>query len=317
MNARIYTVLVVGAVFFAARWYILTHREEMEEFRRFAAAERQCEAICDALARGDVSRDELCEHPVPEIATFQERYWRIKNQDGHWYASHGWKFYPEVECAASHLRLRLMDLLFECRGSKAELVSPEGGLAATFVSSAFAEEVEPQACWRSTAGRLHTFDGVSPDGALISGTGERFSLAGVDLPEPGSPEQGLDCRDSAVAYLRTRIATRSLLVYSPPEAARDAAFRLPVFIEVDGVLLNQEMLRLGFGRYGGAGKPCEELLSDSESTARRLQAGLWSTGCFPKESSGGDVTEAGEPGEQEPPEEDAPHPPTAQPLPRL
>lgn len=125
----------------------------------------------------------------------------------------------------------------------------------------------------------------APDGRPFDG--EHIRLLGLDAPEIAHPPTPADCYGPESAdYVTGRIEGRIVQVEFDPThcnagntaPCRDDYDRLLAYIKIEGTVLNEDLLRLGYGRvFRGArfrhrdsGK-----YSDLEAAARSARVGMW------------------------------------------
>ena len=61
--------------------------------------------------------------PIIKIESMKDRYNWLLEKDGEWYESHGWSYFPEVDCEdPSRPVFGLMDYRLACQGSGVEIV---------------------------------------------------------------------------------------------------------------------------------------------------------------------------------------------------
>lgn len=106
---------------------------------------------------------------------------------------------------------------------------------------------------------------------------ETVRLLGIDTPETVHPDKPVECYGpEASAYAHARLDGRAVRLETDREE-RDVYGRLLAYVYVDGVRVNDEMLRLGNASLlviPPNGSHARSLLS-AELTARAERRGLW------------------------------------------
>ena len=82
------------------------------------AWDRQVRNVCRALEKKHVTLDEVCHIPLPDIPKLKNHYAAIREKDGNWYQSHGWNYYPQVNCEDGRVRLNFMGKEYFCEDNK-------------------------------------------------------------------------------------------------------------------------------------------------------------------------------------------------------
>ena len=102
-------------------------------------------------------------------------------------------------------------------------------------------------------------------------------LLGVDTPETRHPDNPVECfGPEASAYTETRLLGRRVTLERDAEL-RDIYGRMLAYVSVDGVRLNDELVRLGYARFlviAPNGEHARALLA-AELEARLARRGLW------------------------------------------
>ncbi|MCC6953216.1 MAG: hypothetical protein IT290_03780 [Deltaproteobacteria bacterium] len=99
--------------------------QKLSEISVENAARRQINYICMAIKERMTTADDVCSHPLPEIDALQFHFQRIRESDGEWFRSHGWKYYPTVRCGSGQPIYDFMDRSFVCDGTEStEVPSP-------------------------------------------------------------------------------------------------------------------------------------------------------------------------------------------------
>jgi micrococcal nuclease len=125
----------------------------------------------------------------------------------------------------------------------------------------------------------------TPDGRPFDG--EHIRLLGLDAPEIAHPPTPADCYGPESAdYVTGRIEGRIVQVeFDPthcnagnPSACRDDYDRILAYIKIEGTVLNEDLLRLGYGRvFRGARFQHRDSskYSSLEAAARSARVGMW------------------------------------------
>ena len=119
---------------------------------------------------------------------------------------------------------------------------------------------------------VHVYDGDS----FELNNGEVVRLIGIDAPELSDPGG-----EAAREYLIQLIRGKQVLLYAGPEE-KDNYGRLLRYVYVEGMCINEEMIRNGYAvmRYLSPGDPKLVWYTALEIEAESARAGLWGTGIF-------------------------------------
>ena len=120
-------------------------------------------------------------------------------------------------------------------------------------------------------------DGDTVVVALADGRTETVRLLGVDTPETVDPEEPVGCfGPEASAYTHTRLEGRRVRLETDSQR-RDRYGRLLAYVHVDGVRVNDELLRLGYATLLviPPNHAHARALLTAELDARAADRGLW------------------------------------------
>ncbi len=118
---------------------------------------------------------------------------------------------------------------------------------------------------------------VDGDTLLLSG-GDRLRLLGVDTPETVAPGRPVEPLGPEASAFTERMVEGKRVTLGYDKERKDRYGRLLVYVYVEGVLLNEELIRAGFSRaqfqypYSGVMKA---RFSRAEDEARETGRGLW------------------------------------------
>ena len=121
-------------------------------------------------------------------------------------------------------------------------------------------------------------DGDTVVVALGDGRTETVRLLGVDTPETVHPDEPVECYGpEASAYTHARLGGRAVRLETDVEE-RDIYGRLLAYVYVDGVRVNDELLRLGYASLLviPPNEAHARTLLAAELAARSAGHGLWS-----------------------------------------
>ncbi len=128
-----------------------------------------------------------------------------------------------------------------------------------------------------TARVVDVLDGDTIVVQYRDGSYDTVRLLGVDTPETVHPDKPVECYGpEASAYTKHRLGGQDVVLERDAEL-RDIYGRLLAHVRVDGVSVNEELLRLGYARLliiAPNGEHGRALLAD-ELEARHAQRGLW------------------------------------------
>lgn len=114
--------------------------------------------------------------------------------------------------------------------------------------------------------------------ALADGSTETVRLLGIDTPETVHPDKPVECYGpEASAYAHARLDGRAVRLEKDLEE-RDIYGRLLAYVYVDGVRVNDEMLRLGYASLLviPPNEAHARTLLATELAARSSGQGMWS-----------------------------------------
>jgi micrococcal nuclease len=124
---------------------------------------------------------------------------------------------------------------------------------------------------------VKTIDGDTIVVRLANGRAETVRILGVDTPETKDPRKPVQCYGpEASAYTHERLLGRHVTLERDTEL-RDKYGRLLAYVLVDGARYDDELLRLGYGRFlviEPNGEHARALLL-AELDARAARRGLW------------------------------------------
>jgi micrococcal nuclease len=128
-----------------------------------------------------------------------------------------------------------------------------------------------------TATIVEAVDGDTVVAQFIDGRREIVRLLGVDTPETRHPDKPVECfGPEASAYTETRLLGRRVKLERDAEL-RDIYGRMLAYVYVDGVRVNDELVRAGYARFlviAPNGEHARALLA-AELEARSARRGLW------------------------------------------
>lgn len=108
---------------------------------------------------------------------------------------------------------------------------------------------------------------------IVNGIEERVRYIGVD-----SPERGVCYEDEATAANESLVGGKTITLEADVENDRDTFGRLLRYVHVDGVFVNEELVRLGVAeattRYPE--RTYRDVLLAAEADAKAAGRGLWS-----------------------------------------
>ncbi|MDZ4826202.1 MAG: thermonuclease family protein [Actinomycetota bacterium] len=126
----------------------------------------------------------------------------------------------------------------------------------------------------------HVVDVLDGDTIVVryrDGSYDTVRLLGVDTPETMHPDKPVECYGpEASAYTKRRLTGQDVVLERDAEL-RDIYGRLLAHVRVDGVSVNEELLRLGYARLliiAPNGEHGRALLA-AELDAQHAQRGLW------------------------------------------
>ncbi|HEX6984244.1 MAG TPA: thermonuclease family protein [Planctomycetaceae bacterium] len=152
-------------------------------------------------------------------------------------------------------------------------------VAAQFFASGNAPDGEAGPVDAGDAGRTYLVERVIDGDTLVLAGGDRVRLLGVDTPEtvaPGRPVEPFG--PEASRFTKDRVEGKSVRLGFDKER-RDRYGRLLAYVYVDGVLLNEELIRAGLSKaqlrypYSNAMK---RVFRDAEAEAKAANRGVWS-----------------------------------------
>ncbi|BAN01853.1 thermonuclease family protein [Ilumatobacter coccineus] len=125
----------------------------------------------------------------------------------------------------------------------------------------------------------HVVDGDTID-AIIDGTEERVRLIGIDTPETKKPDTPIECfGPEATAFTEQLLPVGTPIRIERDTVGRDDYGRLLgyVYRADDGVFVNYEVLRQGFGTplSIGPNTTFEQLFVEAARAAETDDVGLW------------------------------------------
>lgn len=126
---------------------------------------------------------------------------------------------------------------------------------------------------------------------LVNGEVERVRYIGVTTPEPGNGSQAGQADDplgrAALRFNRGLVNAKNVRLELDVQE-RDAEGRLLAYVWLGDVMVNGEMIGLGFGQVvtGSPNVRYQELLLRRQEEARAARRGIWKAGPVPPGRSG-------------------------------
>ncbi|GMU78989.1 MAG: hypothetical protein AMXMBFR46_17820 [Acidimicrobiia bacterium] len=130
---------------------------------------------------------------------------------------------------------------------------------------------------RPSARVVEVIDGDTIVVAFAGGATDTVRLLGVDTPETKHPTKGVECfGPEAAAFTTRRLLGRVVTLESDVER-RDVYGRRLAYVERDGTLFNDELVRRGYARFMviPPNDAHGRALLSAELEARRERRGLW------------------------------------------
>ncbi|MFP6654170.1 MAG: thermonuclease family protein [Myxococcota bacterium] len=145
-------------------------------------------------------------------------------------------------------------------------------LARTFLAEDTPAEFDSQSSQQYKAERV-----VDGDTLVLEG-GHRVRLIGVDTPETKHPNRSVEpLGPEATKFMQQRVEGRMVALKFDRER-RDRYRRILAFVYIDGQLLNEELVRKGYGRamlnYPYS-RQMKKRLAEAEQEARDAKRGIW------------------------------------------
>lgn len=113
---------------------------------------------------------------------------------------------------------------------------------------------------------------------LLLTNGERLRLLGVDTPETVHPSQSVEPLGPEASQFTKRLAEGKIVRLGFDKERRDRYGRLLVYVYIDGLMLNEELIRAGLSgaqlQYPYSDK-MKRRFRQAEDEAREARRGLW------------------------------------------
>jgi micrococcal nuclease len=130
----------------------------------------------------------------------------------------------------------------------------------------------------SEAEQQYVIERVVDGDTLVLVGGERVRLIGVDTPETVHPRRPVEPLGPEASQFTKQMVEGKAVRLEFDKERRDRYGRLLAYVYVDGVMLNEELIRAGFSAaqlqypYSNAMK---RLFQNAEAEAREARRGLW------------------------------------------
>lgn len=121
---------------------------------------------------------------------------------------------------------------------------------------------------------------VDGDTVVLS-TGERVRYIGINAPESVDPRRPVECFAREATAENKRLVEGHAVTLVKDVSETDSFGRLLRYVYVDGVMINEELVRTGYARASAYPPDVkfQAQLTLAEQEARQLQAGLWGANC--------------------------------------
>lgn len=123
-------------------------------------------------------------------------------------------------------------------------------------------------------------------------TGKTVRYIGIDTPETSDPRRGIECFGKEAAAKNRELLERKEVRLEKDVSETDRYGRLLRYVFVDGIFVNDELVRQGFA-HASAYPPdvvYQDQFREAEKQARENNRGLWASCGVQKESSAESVS---------------------------